>query len=87
MNALYFKAAWNLKFDEIPEPRPFTLADGTKVQTKMMEGDSKSYAASIINIDQIGDITALSVPYKVWHNKIKISEFIFPHLFASGRKV
>ena len=65
MNALYFKAAWNLKFDLIPELKPFTLANGTKVQTKMMVGDSKNYAASIINIDKVGDITALSVPYKV----------------------
>ena len=65
VNALYFKAPWNLKFDAIPEPKPFTLSDGTEVLTKMMMGDSKNYASSTINIDKIGEITALSVPYKV----------------------
>ena len=65
VNALYFKAPWNLKFDTIPEPQPFTLTNGTEVLTKMMVGDSKNYASSTINIDKIGEITALSVPYKV----------------------
>jgi len=64
VNALYFKAPWNLKFDMISEPKPFTLTNGTKVLTKMMVGDSKNYASSTINIDKIGEITALSVPYK-----------------------
>merc|ERR1719367_1908015 len=64
VNALYFKAPWNLKFDTIPELKPFTLANGTNIQTKMMMGDSKNYASSTINIDKIGEITALSVPYK-----------------------
>ena len=65
VNALYFKAPWNLKFDAIPELKPFTLTNGTKVLTKMMVGDSKNYASSTISIDKIGEITALSVPYKV----------------------
>ena len=65
VNALYFKAPWNLKFDTIPEPQAFILTNGTEVQTKMMIGDSKNYASSTINIDKIGEITALSVPYKV----------------------
>ena len=69
VNALYFKAPWNLKFDMIPELKPFTLANGTNVQTKMMMGDSKNYASSTINIEKIGEITALSVPYKVLNQR------------------
>ena len=65
VNALYFKAPWNLKFEALPDLKPFTLSNGTEVQTKMMVGDSKNYASSNINIDKIGEITALSVPYKV----------------------
>ena len=69
VNALYFKAPWNLKFETIPELKPFTLANGTNVQTKMMMGDSKNYASSTINIDKIGEITALSIPYKVLNQR------------------
>ena len=69
VNALYFKAPWNLKFDMISEPKPFTLLNGTIVQTKMMMGDSKNYASSTINIDKIGEITALSIPYKVLNQR------------------
>lgn len=47
VNAIYFKGRWALVFEEsATQPRPFTLADGTQIETPTMEAkDDFGYAA------------------------------------------
>ena len=65
VNALYFKAAWTVKFEDNPEPQEFTKLDGTKVLVPMMTRSSfHNYAAKFqTNLLPNIDFLAVAIPY------------------------
>ena len=67
-NALYFKDAWQLAFEEGKKCIEFTNADGKTIQTKMMTRDSKKQIVTQFTSSLVGDsvkFLAISIPYKV----------------------
>ena len=69
-NALYFKDAWQLAFEEGKKCIEFTNADGKTIRTKMMTRDSKKQIVTQFTSSLVGDNTqflAISIPYKVEH--------------------
>ena len=67
-NALYFKDAWQLAFEEGKKCIEFTNADGKTIRTKMMTRDSKKQIVTQFTSSLVGDTTkflAISIPYKV----------------------
>jgi len=56
-NALYFKARWDTEF-AAPEPGPFYLLDGTRVQAQMMTGTFWG-----LNYIDMGEFWMVELPY------------------------
>ena len=67
-NAVYFKDAWQLVFEEGKKCIEFTNTDGRTIKTKMMTRDSKKQIVTQFTSSLVGDNTkflAISIPYKV----------------------
>ena len=71
-NALYFKAAWQLVFED-GECSQFTNSNGKRTYVKMMTRVSRHQRATIFSSstlkDPINKFLAISIPYEV-SNKI-----------------
>ena len=65
VNALYFKAAWTVVFDQDPEPQEFTLSSGRKIQVPMMSRTSFHNYAAKFTTDLLPNMEflALAIPY------------------------
>ena len=73
VNALYFKAAWSVVFEIVPEPKIFTTISGEQVPTKMMERSSFHNFANVFNTSLVPNVqfTVVSIPYAVSDQKRK----------------
>lgn len=64
-NAVYFKGAWVYPFAEkLTVDGPFTLPDGTTVQTPMMTGDRRLPQGPIVRYAEHDGFKAAELPYK-----------------------
>nr|P06293.2 RecName: Full=Serpin-Z4; AltName: Full=BSZ4; AltName: Full=HorvuZ4; AltName: Full=Major endosperm albumin; AltName: Full=Protein Z4; Short=Protein Z [Hordeum vulgare]CAA36015.1 protein Z [Hordeum vulgare] len=70
-NALYFKGAWDQKFDESnTKCDSFHLLDGSSIQTQFMSSTKKQYISSSDNLK------VLKLPYAKGHDKRQFSMYI-----------
>ena len=76
-NALYFKGAWNQKFDpNLTKTRSFNLINGEKVEVPFMT--SKRYEEYYWN--SFENYKVLTIPYQSGSNHLKFSMYFFlPH--------
>ncbi|KAK6160765.1 hypothetical protein DH2020_004146 [Rehmannia glutinosa] len=71
-NAVYFKGAWNEKFDaSITKDHDFFLLNGTSVQVPFMTSKKKQYVRAF------DDFKVLGLPYKQGEDKRKFSMYFF----------
>lgn len=71
-NAVYFKGAWNEKFDASEtKDREFILVDGSSVKAPFMTSKKKQY------ISAFDGFKVLGLPYKQGEDKRKFSMYIF----------
>ncbi|KAL3655220.1 hypothetical protein CASFOL_001006 [Castilleja foliolosa] len=71
-NAVYFKGAWNEKFDSsLTKAHNFFLLDGSSAQVPFMTSKKKQYIRSF------DDFKVLSLPYKQGDDKRKFSMYFF----------
>ncbi|KAL0325650.1 UNVERIFIED_CONTAM: Serpin-ZX [Sesamum radiatum] len=78
-NAVYFKGAWNEKFDEsATQDHEFFLLDGSSVQAPFMTSEKKQYILAFD--DLIEKVTSKSgyVDHHLPQQKVEVGDFRFP---------
>ena len=71
-NAVHFKEAWTVAFDEVPDPVDFALSNGNVKKVKMMERISSSLATK-------------SFTFKKVLPDVKMTLVVLPYSTANGR--
>lgn len=67
VNALYFKAAWSVTFEDAEQLMDFTNENGDQIKTKMMTRSSFQNTVIGFTTDLLpnGKFIAIAIPYEV----------------------